>query len=196
MKDKLYRIKQELQKQEHKRVLLQKEQQRISKRLEKLINIQETIIEYNNCKNNSHIAVAVIAMVGTMFLTHNILDQEIINSLLISLGTSTVLSLSTHKFFKTKREKIEKRNPLINFEKISIDDNQKKIQNLLGKQIENSKKLEDIKKTNKKCGQCFEELTDEELIECELINPEKNCNKEKEEKTKEKILVMTLSKRM
>ena len=196
IKNKLKKIKTTLEKQNNIKIDLENKKEIISKKLENLTEEQSKLIEYNNYRNNSHIAVAAITLIGSFFITKNVLDQEIIYSILISLGIASTSSLGTHRFFKNKINKLKKSNPEIDFENGNVDINQKKIQNLLQKQMENSKKITDINEMTKKCSYCYEELIKNEntnsLDTCEILNEKSLCDKEIKEKAKEKILVMTI----
>ncbi len=196
LKIKLKKIKSTLEEKNKIKTKLENKQEEISKKLEIITDEQVKLIEYNNYKNNSHIAVGAIAFIASLFLTKNVLDQDMIYSILISLGISSTSLLGTNNFFKKKIKKLKELNPSINFENGNIDENQKKIQILLQKQMENSKKITDIKEMTKKCKQCYEELINDENInslhKCQILNEKILCNKEEKKPQKEKILVMTI----
>ena len=94
-------------------------------------------------------------------------------------------------------KEVLKENPDINFENSNFDENEKKRQSLLEKQMEYSKKMSEINDMNEKCAYCLEELDNNKnnnsLKTCEILNENQTCNKEKpNEEQKQNVLVMTI----
>lgn len=195
-KYKLKKIGKYLKQQQELNNMYEKKQEKISEKLWKLNDIQSKLYEYNNCRRNSHIGIGVAALIASFFVTKNILDQELINAALISLGISSTCSFGTHGFLKHKIKKLKKENPEIDFENSNFDENEKKRQSLLEKQMEYSKKILEIKDMNEKCAYCLEELDNKNinsLKTCEILNENQTCNKEKpNEEQKQNVLVMTI----
>jgi hypothetical protein len=196
-KYKLKKIRKYLEEQQKLNNMYEKKQEKISEKLWKLNDIQSKLYEYNNCRRNSHIGIGVAALIASFFVTKNILDQELINAALISLGISSTCSFGTHGFLKHKIKKLKKENPEIDFENSNFDENEKKRQSLLEKQMEYSKKMSEINDMNAKCAYCLEKLDNNKNINslktCEILNENQTCNKEKpNEKPKQNILVMTI----
>lgn len=193
IKHKLKKIKSYLEKQDELNIKYQKKKEDISEKLWKLNNVQSKLYEYNDCKRNSHIGVGIITLIFSFFVTKDMLDQELINSIIISLGTGTATLLGAHNIVKHKIKKLKKENPEIDFENSNFDENEKKRQNLLKKQMEYSKKISEINDTNKKCAYCLEELDNNENINslrtCHILSEKNICKKEN---TKEKQKVLTL----
>lgn len=193
IKHKLKKIKNFLEKKEKLSNMYEKKQEDISEKLWELGNVQSKLYEYNDCKRNSHIGVGFITAILAFFMTKNILDQELVNSILITIGVASTSTIGTHSIVKHKINKLKKENPEIDFENSNFDENEKKRLNLLKKQMEYSKKISEIKDMNKKCVYCLEELDSNENISslkaCEILNDKNICKKEKP-KEKQKILTI------
>jgi len=193
IKNKLKKIKSYLEKKEKLSNMYEKKQQDISEKLWELNNVQSKLYEYNDCKRNSHIGIGIITAILAFFMTKNILDQELINSILITLGAASTSLIGTHNIVKHKMNRLKKENPEIDFENSNFDENEKKRINLLKKQMEYSRKISEIKDMNKKCVYCLEELDNNEntnsLRTCEILNDKNICKKEKP-KEKQKILTI------
>ena len=196
LKNNLKKLKATLEEKNRLKNKLEHNQEKISKKLEIITDEQIKLIEYNNYKNNSHIAIGAIALVGSLFITNNVLDQDLLYSILISLGVSSTSLFGTNSFFKKKIKKLKESNPTINFENGNVDENQKKIQLLLQKQMENSKKITDIRETIEENICRYEELINDENTNLDeirnLLSQNSLKNKKAKEKQKEKILVMTI----
>lgn len=194
-KYKLKKIRNYLEKQQELNNMYEKKKEKISEKLWKLNDIQSKLYVYNNYRRNSHIGLGVVALIASFFVTKNMLDQELINSIIISLGASSASLIGARSIIKHKMNRLKKENPEIDFENSNYDENEKKRQNLLKKQMEYSKKKSDINDMNEKCAYCLEELDNNKNINslktCEILNENQTCNKEKP-KEKEKILIMTI----
>jgi len=194
-KYKLKKIKNYLEKQQELKNMYEKKQEKISEKLWKLNDIQLNLYEYNNYRRNSHIGIGFAALIVSFFVTKNMLDQELINSIIISLGASSASLIGARSIIKHKINILKKENPEIDFENSNYDENEKKRQSLLKKQMEYSKKISEINDINKKCAYCLEEIDNNENINslkaCEILNDKNICKKEKP-KQKEKILIMTI----
>lgn len=196
-KNKLKKIKNYLETQQELNNMYEKKQEKISEKLWKLNDIQSKLYEYNNYRRNSHIGIGVAALIVSFFVTKNMLDQELINSIIISLGASSASLIGARSVIKQKMKRLKKENPEIDFENSNYDENEKKRQNLLKKQMEYSKKKSDINDMNEKCAYCLEKLDNNENINsletCEILNENQTCNKEKpNEEQKQNVLVMTI----
>ena len=193
IKHKVKKIKNFIDKKDEINNKYKKKQEEISEKLWELGNVQTKLYEYNDCKRNTHIGIGATILILSFFVTKNMMDQELVNSILISLGTSTASLLGTRSVIKHKMNKLKKENPEIDFENSNYDENEKKRMNLLKKQMEYSKKISDIKDMKKKCAYCLEELDNNENISslkaCEILNDKNICKKEK---PKEKQKVITI----
>lgn len=172
-------------------------QQKLSERLWKLNDIQSKIYEYNKYRRNSHIGIGIAILIVSFFVTKNILDQELINATLISLGISSTCFFGTNGFFKHKIKKLKKENPEIDFENSNYYENENKRQELLKQQMENSKKISEINDMNKKCAYYLKKLDNNKNINplktCEILDENKTGNKEEpNEKPKQNKLVITI----
>ena len=134
-----------------------------------------------------------MALIASFFVTKNMLDQELINSIIISLCASSASLIGARSIIKHKINRLKKENPEIDFENSNYDDNEKKRLKLLKKQMEYTKKISEINDMNKKCAYCLEELDNNEntnsLGTCEILNDKNICKKEKP-KEKQKILTI------
>lgn len=198
-KNKLKKIKMFLERNNKLNNKYSKQQDEISEKLYEMNNIQSKLHQYNDYKRNIHVAIGGITLVLTFFLTKNIFQQELMLSVITSLGLAITSSIGTHGIFKRKIKKLKMENPEIDFENSNYDENEKKRQKLLIKQMENSKKISDLKELNKRCEYCYENLINNEnadsLKACEILNNKKICKRETPEETskgKQKIYAMTI----
>jgi len=193
IKHKVKKIKNFIDKKDEINNKYKKKQEEISEKLWELGNVQTKLYEYNDCKRNTHIGIGATILILSFFVTKNMMDQELVNSILISLGTSTASLLGTRSVIKHKMNKLKKENPEIDFENSNYDENEKKRMNLLKKQMEYSKKITEINDMSKKCAYCLEELDNNEntssLKTCQILNENNICKKEK---PKDKQKIMTL----
>ena len=191
MKNKLKKLKKSLEKQQNLKENLENKNQEISYKIEKLAEKQEKLKEYEQYKNNSHIPATIFIFIGTFFVTKNILNQELIYATLACLTTSSITSIITNKFSKYKIKKLKKDNPTIDFENSNIDENLKKIKNLLQKQEKTKEKINRINEMTNQCEKCYQGLLQgniEKINTCGIIKNNEKCK----EKTLQKKLINTL----
>ena len=176
-----------------------KRKEYITKELRKANDIQSVLYEYNNCKRGIHILVGTVTLVAAFFVTQRTLNLEIVNSILLSLGVSTISAVGTHDAMKHKMNRIQEEHPDIDFENSNYDKIGEKRRKLFKEQFEITQRISYRNKMNKTCAYCVNEIVNsgntEALKACEILNNKKECNKEVPEETSienQKIYIMTI----
>ena len=196
---KLKKIKSNILRQDRLKQKYLKRKEYITNELRKTNDTQSALYEYNNCKRGIHILVGAVTLVVAFFATQRALNLEIVNSILLSLGVSTISAVGTHDAMKHKMNRIQEEHPEIDFKNSNYDKIEAKRRKLFTAQYENDQKITCINNMNKKCEYCINEIVNSgntEILEtCEILNDKKKCEKEVPKETskeKQRIYAMTI----
>lgn len=197
--NKLKKIKSNILRQDKLKQTYLKRKEEITEKLRKMNDIQSALYEYNNCKRGIHILVGAVTLVAAFFITQRCMNLELVSSILLSLGASTLSTLGTHRTIKKKMNRIEKEHPEIDFKNSDYDKIEAKRHKLFTAQYENDQKIRYINNMNKKCEYCVNEIVNsgniDSLKTCEILNEKRKCEKEVPKETskgKQKIYTMTI----